>query len=432
MTDLASLGSDDLIGLHDQVQKRYAAFAARGLKLDMTRGKPSEKQLDLSNALLAKLDAGAMLLPDGTDCRNYTAGLPGIPEARALFAGIMGAPATQIIIGGNSSLELMHDSIVYGLMHGVPGGAARWSTQGEVTFLCPSPGYDRHFALCEGYGIRMVPVALTGEGPDMDAVEKLVKDDPQIKGIWCIPKYSNPTGEVYSDRVVQRLAAMAAAPDFRIFWDNAYAVHHLTKAKPEIANILEACAKAGHPDRALVFASTSKITFAGGGLAFFASSPENYKWFLKHMTRRTIGPDKVNQVRHVQLLRDDKGIAAHMEKHKAILAPKFKAVDEALTNALAGTGAARWTKPDGGYFISLDVRKGCAKRVVELAKQAGVLLTGAGQTFPYAKDPQDSNLRLAPSFPPLDAVTQAAEGIAVSILLATTEAILAERGKSAG
>ncbi len=318
----------------------------------------------------------------------------------------------------------MHDTIVTALLHGVPGGARAWSAE-PIAFLCPSPGYDRHFAICEGFGIRMIPVALTGSGPDMDTVERLVAADPSIKGMWCVPKYSNPTGETYSPATVARLAKMpVAAPDFRLFWDNAYAVHHLTETRHELANLLEACARHGHADRAFVYASTSKITFAGAGLAVMATSRANLAWFTKHQARRTIGPDKLNQLRHVKLLQDANGIAALMDRHRRLLAPKFRAVDETLTRLLDGADVATWTKPAGGYFVSFDVTTGSAKRVVQLAADAGIAVVPAGRTFPYGDDPRDANIRLAPSFPSAGEVALAAEGVALATLVAASEVLL--------
>lgn len=427
--DLRTLGTDDLAAFRDRLQGRYAAFRARGLNLNLARGKPSTEQVTLSERLLDLPGSDDYLAEDGDDIRNYYGPARGLPEARALFAGVLGAPIEQIVLGDNSSLALMHDSIVYGLLHGLCDSPRPWSQDGPISFLCPSPGYDRHFGLCEGYGIKMIPVPLTGHGPDMDVVEPLAASDPTIRGIWCVPKYSNPTGEVYSDETVERLAAMpTAAPDFRIFWDNAYAVHHLTDDPPELANILEASARHGHENRPFIYASTSKVTLAGAGLAIFAASPDNVSWFVKHAGRRSIGPDKTNQLRHARFLRDEAGVHALMEQHRQILAPKFARVQEMFGELLTGTGAATWTEPKGGYFISLDVMEGCAKRVVALAKDAGIAVVPAGQTFPYSQDPRDSNIRIAPSFPSLDEVEQAAEGIGLCVLLAASEKILEERG----
>ena len=426
MPAIAELSDAELEALRGRIQAGYDAFKARGLKLDMTRGKPAPEQLSLAEPMLALPGNGDTTTEAGEDARNY-GGLQGIAEARALYAPILGVPPSQVVVGDNSSLALMHDTVLWSMVKGVPGGARPWGQEEDVAFLCPVPGYDRHFVICEEYGIRLIPVPLTGEGPDMDEVERLAAD-PAVKGMWCVPKYSNPSGEVYSGAVIRRLAAMkAGAADFRLFWDDAYAVHHLTGTRHAIANIVELCAEAGNPDRAFVFASTSKVTLAGAGLAFFASSPANVAWFLRSAEKRTIGPDKLNQLRHVRFLRDQAGIAAHMERHRALIAPKFAAVLEALEARLAGTGVARWTKPEGGYFISLDARPGTAKRVVALAKEAGLALTPAGSTWPGGADPRDSNLRLAPTFPSLDNVRLASEGIALCVLLAGLEAETAAR-----
>jgi DNA-binding transcriptional MocR family regulator len=417
MNRIADLPDAALQTLRQKVRAEYDAFRARGLKLDMTRGKPASDQLDLANDLLAFPGNRDHFTEAGEDARNYGL-LQGLPEARALFAPMLGAPPSQIVIADNSSLAVMHDCIVWALLKGVPGSTEPWS---KPAFICPVPGYDRHFALCEEYGIRMLPVPLTGHGPDVDAVEALAAD-PSVKGMWCVPKYSNPSGEVYSDETVRRLAAMrTGAPDFRLFWDNAYAVHHLTERRHEIANILDACSAAGNPDRAFIFASTSKVTIAGAGLAFFASSPANVAWYLARAFKRTIGSDKLNQLRHVRFLKNEAGLMRHMDGHRALLAPKFAAVIAALENRLAGTGAATWAKPDGGYFINLDATAGTAKQVVALAKDAGLALTAAGSTWPHGDDPLDSNLRLAPTFPTLADVTAASEGIALCVLLAAIE-----------
>jgi DNA-binding transcriptional MocR family regulator len=421
---IADLNEEDLQALRRRVRKDYEALRARGLKLDMTRGKPSPAQLDLANDLLAFPGNRDHFTEAGEDARNY-GGLQGLIEARSLFSTMLGAPAERIVIGDNSSLAMMHDCIVWALLKGVPGSPAPWSQTPSPAFICPVPGYDRHFALCEDYGIRMLSAPMTGEGPDMDAVEAMALD-PAVKGMWCVPKYSNPSGEVYSDETVRRLATMkTGAPDFRLFWDNAYAVHHLTERRYEIADILDLSEQAGHPDRAFVFASTSKVTVAGGGLAFFASSATNVRWYLARAGKRTIGPDKLNQLRHVRFLKDEAGLIRHMDAHRALLAPKFEAVVSALEKHLGGTGVAQWTHPKGGYFISVDVADGTAKQVVALARDAGLALTPAGATWPQGRDPNDRNLRLAPTFPPLSDVRAASEGIAICILLAAIEKRLA-------
>ncbi|MGA2370945.1 MAG: aminotransferase class I/II-fold pyridoxal phosphate-dependent enzyme [Candidatus Korobacteraceae bacterium] len=421
MTDVAQVPSPNILPSTRQIQESYDAFKTKGLQLNLTRGKPARAQLDLSLDLLALPGVTDYVAEDGTDCRNYQ-GLQGIPEVRRLFSGMLGAPPQQVIVGNNSSLSMMHDAVVFSLLKGTCDSPAPWSQQGETAFLCPVPGYDRHFRICEEYGIRMIPVRLNHDGPDMDEVERLVAQDPSIKAIWCVPKYSNPTGTVYSDEVIERLAAMpAAAPDFRLYWDNAYCVHHLTSERIEIANVLQLSARHGHPNRAFVFASTSKITLAGAGLALFASSPENVKWMLARIVPRTVGPDKVNQLRHVRFLKDDAGIHQLMDKHRALLAPKFHKVLDVFDEKLSRVPGVTWNRPKGGYFITLDVPQGCARRVVALAKEAGVELTPAGATYPYGKDPNDRTLRIAPTFPALSEVALAAEGVALCVLLAAAE-----------
>jgi DNA-binding transcriptional MocR family regulator len=418
MTELAKLSVADRAALLKQLEQRYNAFKAQGLKLDMTRGKPSSEQLDLASKLTVVLDEKDYKGSDGSDGRNY-GGLDGLPEMKAIFAEMLGAPAASVIVGGASSLTMMHDTVVRALLHGVPGSTEPWG-RGKVKFICPSPGYDRHFAICEHHGIEMVTVALGADGPDMVEVERLVAADPTIKGMWCVPKYANPTGTTYSDAVVKRLAGMkTAAPDFRLFWDNAYAVHDLYPEGDKLANVLTACAEAGHPDRAIVFVSTSKISFAGAGVAALASSPANIADIKKHSAIQTIGPDKINQLRHVRFFKDYAGVLAHMQKHAELLRPKFEAVIEIFESALGGQGVATWTKPRGGYFISLDTLDGCATEVVRLADAAGVKLTAAGATFPYGKDPRDRNIRVAPSLPPLAQIKTAMEVVTVCVLLAS-------------
>jgi DNA-binding transcriptional MocR family regulator len=399
-----------------ELRQEYESFRARGLALDMTRGKPCAEQLDLSLALLDGRDFKAA---DGTDCRNYGV-LEGLPEARALFAELLGVQPDEVVVGGNSSLALMHDVVVQSLLKGTTGGPA-WYGQG-AKFLCPSPGYDRHFAICERYGIEMLPVAMTADGPDMDEVERLAAADASVKGMWCVPRYSNPGGVVYARDVVERLARMrTAAPDFRILWDDAYAVHHLVDDPPPLANLLAACAAAGNPDRAIVFTSTSKITFAGSGVAALAASQANVRHVLAGLSIQTIGHDKLNQLRHARFFKDAAGVAAHMKKHAAILKPKFAAVTSILEQRLGGKGLASWSDPKGGYFVSLDTPDGCAAKVVRMADEAGVKLTKAGATYPYGKDPRDRNIRLAPSFPPLEQVRQAMELVTICVEIAALE-----------
>ncbi|MFG1615237.1 aminotransferase class I/II-fold pyridoxal phosphate-dependent enzyme [Nonomuraea wenchangensis] len=396
-------------------QRDYDALVQRGLSLDLTRGKPSPRQLDLSDDLL-KLPT-SYRAADGTDGRNY-GNLQGLAELRELFAPLLQVPAGQLVVGGNASLALMHDTVVHALLSPVPGAERRWVEEPEITFLCPVPGYDRHFTICERLGIKMVPVPMTADGPDMDVVERLVAGDASVKGMWCVPKYSNPTGAVYSDETVRRLATMpTAAPDFRIFWDNAYAVHHLTDSPVELADLLALAAEAGNPDRVFVYASTSKVTLAGSGVSFFGSSPANVEWFLRNTAKQSIGPDKINQLRHVEFLRDPAGVEAHMRKHAALIGPKFELVDKVLSERLGGL--ASWTSPKGGYFISLDVPH--AAEVVAKAKAAGIALTPAGATHPYGKDPEDRTIRIAPTYPELEELEQAIEGLAVCVRLVAEE-----------
>ena len=407
--------------INQQILDRYSAFKAKGLKLNLTRGKPSSAQLDLSAELLSSPDNAQYLAEGATDCRNY-GGSQGLAEARRLFAPIMGVPPEQVVVANNSSLALMHDTVVYALLKGTCESTGPWSKKGEISFMCPVPGYDRHFRICEDYGIRMIQVPLREDGPDMDQVEELVARNASIKAMWCVPKYSNPTGTIFSDEVVERLAAMrTAAPDFRLYWDNAYVVHHLTSERIEIADVIELCARHGHPNRPFVFSSTSKMTLAGAGLALFAGSKDNINWLLARLTPRTIGPDKMNQLRHVRFLKNETGILQLMEKHKALIAPKFQKVLGIFDEELAHIPNVTWTRPKGGYFIALDVPKGCARRVVALAKEAGIELTLAGATHPHGNDPDDRTIRIAPTFPELPEVAQAAEGVALSVLLAAAE-----------
>jgi len=421
---LSSLSAAELRTFHQDIKNRYDAFAKRGVKLNLTRGKPAAEQLDLSNDLLSLPGPNDYKL-GAIDCRNYGE-LAGLSELRALLAPVFGVTADRLVIGDNASLSIMHDTIVYSLLKGTCDSAQPWSRESRIAFLCPVPGYDRHFSICQEFGIEMIPVPLGDNGPDMDVVERLVASDPQIKGMWCVPKYSNPSGAVYDATTIERLAKMpTAAKDFRVFWDNAYAVHHLTSERIEIANIDELCAKHGNPNRAFIFGSTSKITFAGAGVAVFAGSKDNVAWYLKRMEKRTIGGDKVNQLRHLRFLKQIGGIDALMDKHRAIMEPKFAQVLKTFDQYLAGTGVAQWTEPKGGYFISLDVVPGCAAKIVQLAKAAGVELTPAGATHPHGKDPEDRTIRIAPSFPDSAEVGLAAEGVALCVLLAAAEKLLA-------
>lgn len=398
-------------------QAAYDELVAQGLSLDLTRGKPSAAQLDLSTDILS-LPGDRYRSAGGTDTRNYQ-GLQGLPELREIFAPALQVPVEQLIAFGNSSLELMHDTLVHAMLSPLPGAERRWVDEERVVFLAPVPGYDRHFSVCDRLGIELVAVPMTPDGPDMDVVSELVAADPSIKGIWCVPKYSNPDGAVYSDEVVRRLATMpTAAPDFRIMWDNAYAVHHLTDDAVEIADLLALAAEAGHADRPFVFGSTSKITLAGAGVAFLGASPANVKWWLALTAKRTIGPDKVNHLRHALFFGDTAGVAAHMGRHRELMAPKFAVLEDILTEHFADVPGVSWSSPRGGYFVTLTVPEGTATEVVRLAKEAGIALTPAGATHPGGIDPQDATIRLAPSFPPLDEVEKAMRGVAVCVELA--------------
>lgn len=401
------------------VRQRHQDLCARGMSLDMTRGKPCPEQLDLANGMLTCVGP-AEIAAASSDPRNY-GGLDGLPEAKRLFADYLRVRPEEILVGGNSSLALMHDSVVRAWLFGVPGGQRPWGQGGKVKFLCPSPGYDRHFAICQSLGIEMILVDLDDDGPDMDTVERLAAADDSVKGIWCVPRYSNPTGITYSAEVVERLAAMRAAPDFRIYWDDAYAVHHLADAPRPLAGILEAAKAAGNADRPLLFGSTSKVSFAGAGVALMAASSANLADQLRGMATQTIGPDKINQLRHVRFFRDMAGIEAHMRKHAAIIRPKFAAVRRAFEIRLADAGVAALSDPEGGYFFSLDGLDGTAARTVEVAGEAGVKLTPAGATFPYGQDPRDRNLRLAPTLPSLSEIEQAMEVICNSVRVAALE-----------
>jgi DNA-binding transcriptional MocR family regulator len=427
-TPLASLSADDLAAFLTQQQEAYAALRARGLTLDLTRGKPSAQQLDLSDALLH--------LPTstkdraGVDVRNY-GGLEGLAELREIFAELLWVEPSQVVAGGNSSLAMMHAVIVDLLLFGGVDSPRPWSQEEKLRFVCPVPGYDRHFSMLAAFGIEMVTVDMLADGPDMDAVEALVRDDPSVKGIWIVPTYANPSGAVVSQEVAARLVAMpTAAPDFTIFWDNAYAFHHLTEDEAKSADILSLAAASGHPNRPIMFASTSKITFAGAGVAVLAGSEATVRWYLRHLAMGSIGPDKVNHLRHVEFFGDADGVRAHMRRHREIIAPKFEAVDAALTEGLEGLEVAEWTRPTGGYFVNLDVLDGTATRVVELAKAAGIALTPAGASFPHGKDPRDRNIRLAPTFPVLDEVRTAMAGVATCVALAAAEHLSTRVGTS--
>ena len=418
--DITKFSKVKLLALKEDLEKQYADFQAQNLKLDMSRGKPAGTQLDLTNGILFTLTK--YITEDGVDARNY-GGLDGIPEAKKLFSGLLDIPIEKIIIGGNSSLNLMYDTMVRFMLFGT-GGNTPWSKLDKVKFLCPSPGYDRHFGICEDLGIEMITIPMTEHGPDMDLVEKLVAEDPAIKGIWCVPLYSNPQGIIYSDETVDRLGSMkTAAPDFRIMWDNAYGVHHIY-TENKVKDIFTVCEQAGNPNRVFYFFSTSKITFPGAGVALLAASPENIVEIKKHMGMQTIGHDKLNQLRTVTYLKNPEGVRDHMEKLAAELRPKFDVVLETLDRELAGTGLAKWTKPQGGYFVAIDTLPGCAKETVALAKAAGVTMTGAGATFPYKKDPNDTNIRIAPTYPTYDELKIAIALFCVCVKLAGVNKLL--------
>ncbi|MDO5133473.1 MAG: aminotransferase class I/II-fold pyridoxal phosphate-dependent enzyme [Eubacteriales bacterium] len=410
----------------------YRKYQGLNLNLNMSRGKPCREQLDLSMGLMDALNSEADLTcEDGTDCRNYGV-LDGIQECKELIGDMMENRPDNIIIYGNSSLNVMFDTVSRAMTNGILGHTP-WCRLDKVKFLCPSPGYDRHFAITEYFGIEMIPVPMSPSGPDMDMVEELVSSDESIKGMWCVPKYSNPQGYSYSDETVRRLARLnPAAPDFRIFWDNAYGIHHLYDMdRDTVMEILAACKRAGHPDMVYKFASTSKITFPGSGISALAASPNNLEDIRKQLTVQTIGHDKVNQLRHVRFFGDIHGMVKHMQKHADILRPKFEAVEEILEKNLAGLEIGTWTKPRGGYFISFETLPGCAKAVVAAAKKAGVIMTGAGATWPYGKDPQDTNIRIAPSYPPLEDLKTAAALFALCVKLVSAKKILDEKTAAA-
>lgn len=416
---LSDLSAEELDALASTRREAHAAQAAKGTKLDVTRGKPSAAQLDLADAMLSLPSATKDRA--GTDVRNY-GGLSGLAELREIFAELLWVEPEQIVAGGNSSLTMMRDVLVDLLLFGAIDSPRPWAKEDKVTFICPVPGYDRHFGLLEDLGIEMVTVPMTDEGPDVDEVARLAASDPSIKGMWIVPTYANPTGSVVTQEIASRLAAMeTAAPDFKIFWDNAYAVHHLTEDEAKSADIISLASGAGHPHRAIMFASTSKITWAGAGVAFLASSVEQVAWYLQHLGKGSIGPDKVNQLRHVEFFGDADGVRAHMRRHAEIIAPKFAEVDRVLTEQLGGLEIATWNRPTGGYFVNLDVLPGTASRVVALAKEAGLSLTPAGASFPHGDDPQDTNIRLAPTMPPMSELTEAMETVATCVLIAAAE-----------
>lgn len=419
------MSKEELLALKESLNKEYAEAKSKGLALDMSRGKPSAKQLDVSLGLLDTINSSSDLKAlDGTDCRNYGV-LDGIPEAKKLMADMMGTTPDHVIVYGNASLNIMYDQVSRSYAHGVMGSTP-WCKLDKVKWLCPVPGYDRHFAITESFGIEMINIPMTENGPDMDMIEKLVSEDESIKGIWCVPKYSNPQGYTYSDETVKRMAALKpAAKDFRIFWDNAYVIHHLYDDKQdEILDIISECEKAGNADMVYEFASTSKVTFPGSGVAALASSAANLADIKKYLTIQTIGYDKLNQLRHVRYFKNLDGLKAHMKKHADFLRPKFEATLKVLDDELTGLGIGTWSEPRGGYFISFDALPGCAKAIVSMCKEAGVVLTNAGATFPYGKDPRDSNIRIAPSFPTPEEMSEAAELFVLCVKLVSVDKLL--------
>ncbi|MBQ8786200.1 MAG: aminotransferase class I/II-fold pyridoxal phosphate-dependent enzyme [Oscillospiraceae bacterium] len=422
---LTEMSKEQLSAFKAECEKEYEAYKAKGMKLDMSRGKPGADQLDIAMPMFDVFtNSASMIADDGTDCRNYGM-LTGIPDAKKLFGELLGVGTDEIIIGGNSSLSLMYDTVARAVTHGVYGSEKPWGKCEKVKFLCPAPGYDRHFAICETFGIEMITVPMKNDGPDMDMVEKLVAEDEAIKGIWCVPLYSNPDGIVYSDETVRRFANLSPkAKDFRIFWDNAYCVHYLKDAPDRILNILDECKKTGKEDMVFIFASTSKISFPGAGVAVMAGSVNNINQIAALMGIQCISYDKINQLRHVKYFKDMDGIMAHMAKHKAILAPKFNMVLDMLDKEIGELGILEWNKPNGGYFVSVNTLDGCAKRTVQLCKEAGVVLTGAGATFPYGKDPADKNIRIAPTYPPVSELEQAMNIFCISLKLASAEKLL--------
>lgn len=423
MAEYTKMNAAELGELKSALEAEYQKQCALGLNLDMSRGKPGADQLDLCEGLLTAVSTSEEAVLNGTDLRNY-GGLDGIAPMKALFAELLGVSEKEVLVGGNSSLNMMFDTIARAMLFGVMGEKP-WSQQGEIKFLCPSPGYDRHFAVCEAFGISMIPVPMKNDGPDMDVVEKLVAEDASIKGIWCVPKYSNPQGITYSDEVVVRFANLKpAAKDFRIFWDNAYCVHDLSDTPDQLKEILSACREAGNPNLVFEFASTSKVSFPGGGVAVMVASEENLADAKKIITFQTIGPDKINQMRHVRYFKDADGVRAHMKRQAALLKPKFDIVCDTLEQELSGLGIASWVRPNGGYFVSLDVLPGCAKAVHTLLKNANVVMTKAGATYPYGNDPQDSNLRIAPTLPTVAELEVAMKMLCLCVRLAAVNKLL--------
>ena len=425
MKSYKEMSKEELAALKTELEKAYEDAKGKGLKLDMSRGKPSAAQLDMTMPIMDVLNAESDLRTEaGVDCRNYGV-MDGIPEAKALMGAMMGVAPEKVIVCGNASLTIMYNTVSRSVTHGVCGSTP-WCKLDKVKFLCPVPGYDRHFAVTEHFGIEMINIPMTPTGPDMDLVEKYVNEDPAVKGIWCVPKYSNPQGITYSDETVKRFAALKpAAEDFRIFWDNAYGIHDLYEDdKDELLDIMAECEKAGNPDMVYIFASTSKVSFSGSGIAAIAASEKNLADIRKTMTIQTIGYDKINQLRHVRYFKDINGLRAQMKREADILRPKFEVVISTLEAELSGLGIGEWIKPKGGYFISFNTMEGCAKAVVAKCKEAGMVLTGAGATYPYGKDPKDSNIRIAPSFPTPEEMQQATELFVLCVKLVSVNKLL--------
>ena len=424
MKPYREMSKQELASLKEQLEALYKEYQGKNLSLNMARGKPCKEQLDLSLPMMDVLNSSSDYMTSDGDVRNYGV-LTGIQEAKELMGAMMDSPAENIVMYGNASLTLMFDTVSRSWTHGVCGSTP-WCRLDKVKFLCPVPGYDRHFAITEYFGIEMINIPMTGEGPDMDLVEKYVNNDESVKGIWCVPLYANPSGESYSDETVRRFANLKpAAKDFRIYWDNAYCVHHLHPDHPDhVLDILSECEKAGNPDIVYKFTSTSKVSFPGSGIAAVAASKANLDDFRKYMTVQTIGHDKLNQLRHVRFFKDINGLHEHMKKHADILRPKFELVLATLDKELNGLGIGEWTKPHGGYFISFDSMEGCAKAIVAKAKEAGVVMTGAGATYPYEKDPKDSNIRIAPSYPSVEELGKAAEVFVLCVKLVSVEKLL--------
>jgi DNA-binding transcriptional MocR family regulator len=424
MMNLENASQAELQSWEEKIAAKYQQFKDADLKLDLTRGKPGNAQLDLSDALEG-LPKNKMILENGTDLRNY-GGLDGIPAARKLGGEMLGLPESDVICGDHSSLSLMYLYMLHAYYHGSQGAETAWSKESEVKFLAIVPGYDRHFTICEELGIRLINVNMLDDGPDMDKVEELLSNDPQIKGMWCVPKYSNPTGCVYADKVVERIAALGkiAGPNFRVMWDNAYGVHDLQENPHELANVMDSCRKYGTEDNLILTASTSKITIAGGGISFLGASGKNLEHFRKRLAVMSIGPNKLNQQRHLLFLKNIEGVRSHMQKHAEILRPKFEMVQKHLESGLAGNAMGSWCKPEGGYFVSFDSNPGLAKEIIRLSAEAGVKLTPAGATFPYGQDPEDENIRLAPTFPSVEDLDQAMQVFVTCVQLASVRQLM--------